>query len=150
MPPPSDEAILFAAVTPDALAQARALFQEYVAFLGENLGHERYSDDAYVLVLLAHVGGEPAAAAGLRRLDAETCEMKRLYCRPAFRGRGLGRAMCARLFAEARALGFERMRLDTLERLAEAVALYKALGFRRIPAYNDNPLAGVMHMERAL
>ncbi len=158
--PPNDtttpDVHIAAAATPAAYAEARALFAEYAAFLEEDLAYERFADeltslaDSYVVILLARDGGAPAAAVGLKRLEDGVCEMKRLYCRPAFRGRGLGRALCAVLFAEARARGFRRMRLDTLARLGEAVALYRALGFRRIAPYNDNPLHGVLHMEKAL
>jgi GNAT superfamily N-acetyltransferase len=69
--------------------------------------------------------------------------MKRLYVRAAFRGSGLGRALIERVIAEARAVGYARLLLDTLPRMADATRLYRAYGFREIPRYGDNPAAAV-------
>jgi putative acetyltransferase len=76
--------------------------------------------------------------------------MKRLYVRPAYRRRGLGRALCLRLMAQGARLGYRLMRLDTLSSLEEAGALYRSLGFREIPPYYQNPLPGALFFERSL
>jgi GNAT superfamily N-acetyltransferase len=74
--------------------------------------------------------------------------MKRLYLRPGFRGKGLGRALAEKIIAEARSIGYQRMRLDTVEPVMKnAVAMYRQFGFREIAPYRDNPMAGVLYME---
>jgi carbonic anhydrase len=77
--------------------------------------------------------------------------MKRLWVRPAYRGHGLGLALCRRLIDEARAIGYETMRLDTIgASMARAVALYRSLGFKQIEPYYDNPIAGALYLELRL
>jgi len=77
--------------------------------------------------------------------------MKRLYLRPAFRGKGLGRVLAETIIAEARTIGYRRMRLDTIEPIMkDAVEMYRKLGFREIEPYRPNPIAGAMYMELQL
>ena len=95
---------------------------------------------------LARVDGRDAGCIGLRRLDADRCEMKRLYVRPAFRGRGIARTLVETILADARALGYQQMFLDTLPFLDTAIALYRRFGFVDIPRYNHCPLDNIVYL----
>jgi putative acetyltransferase len=102
-------------------------------------------------LLLASCNGKAAGCVALRQLEPEICEMKRLYIRDRFRGRGFGRSLAMAIIAEARALGYSTMRLDTIgPSMQEAIALYRQLNFQEIAAYRNNPLEGVRFMELKL
>lgn len=140
------------------IAQVRELFLDYAKSLGFSLCFQNFDQELAALpghyappkgrLLLAEYDGQLAGCAALRELEAGICEMKRLYLRPALRGKGLGRAIAERLIAEARKIGYTRMRLDTVEPvMQDAVAMYRRLGFREIPPYRENPIAGALYME---
>jgi putative acetyltransferase len=86
----------------------------------------------------------------LRPVDQAACEMKRLYVRDTARGLGVGRLLCERLIHDAARLGYRAMLLDTLDRMAEANALYRKLGFRETEAYRFNPLPDVRYLRLEL
>jgi GNAT superfamily N-acetyltransferase len=138
--------------TRSAMEPVRELFREYQAALGVDLGFQRFDAELAGLpgdyapprgrLLLASVGDACAGCIALRPVDADACEMKRLYVRPEFRATGLGRLLAQHVIDEARAIGYRRMCLDTLPSMAGAQRLYESLGFRDIPAYRYNPIAG--------
>ena len=101
------------------------------------------------VLLLALADGEPAGLGGVRHLDTEIAEVKSMYVAPAFRGTGLGRRILARLDEIALEHGCRAVRLDTSDYLTPAVGLYRAAGYREVPAYNENPKADLW-FERSL
>ena len=149
------------AESPAQIAQARELFLEYAQSLGFSLCFQNFDKELAGLLgdyappkgrlLLAEYEGQLAACVALHKLGQDICEMKRLYLRPQFRGKGLGRALAERIIAEARGIGYKRMRLDTVEPvMKDAVAMYRKFGFREIAPYRPNPIAGAMYMELKL
>ena len=134
------------------------LFIEYSNWLGLNLCFQNFAQELEELpgryappegrLLLAIFAQKVAGCVALRKIGEGTSEMKRLYVRPDFRGKGIGRAMAVKLIQEARGLGYARMRLDTLpSKMNEAIKVYRSLGFREIEPYYDNPVVGAMFME---
>jgi putative acetyltransferase len=149
------------AKSPPQIAQARELFLEYAQSLGFSLCFQNFDEELAELpgdyappegrLLLAECEGQLAACVALHKLEPGTCEMKRLYLRPQFRGQGLGCVLAERIMAEARQIGYQRMRLDTVEPvMRDAVAMYRKLGFKEIAPYCPNPIAGALYMELEL
>jgi GNAT superfamily N-acetyltransferase len=143
------------------IEQARALFGEYAAWLQISLCFQDFDRELAELpgayapptgrLFLAVENEQVAGCVALRRIDPETAELKRLFVRPAFRGRGLGRTLTEASIAAAREIGYQRLRLDTLpDRMDQAVRLYSELGFAEIRPYYDSPVAGTRFMELKL
>jgi len=139
------------------LESARELFEEYADSLPIDLSFQSFSTELRTLpgAYAPPRGGlwialESASAVGcvaVRPHGRGTAELKRLYVRPACQGRGLGRRLTETAVRFARRAGYRRMRLDTLSSMAAAQALYASMGFRRIPAYRFNPVAGASFWE---
>jgi putative acetyltransferase len=149
------------AESPTQIAQARELFLEYSQSLGFSLCFQNFDKELAGLpgdyappdgrLLLVQYEDRLAGCVALHSLEPGICEMKRLYLRPQFRGKGLGRTIAEHIIAEARQIGYRRMRLDTVEPvMKDAVAMYRKLGFKEIAPYRANPIAGAMYMELEL
>ena len=142
------------------VAEARRLFREYEASLDVDLLYQGFERELAELpgaytpprgrLLLAVDDSAPAGCVALRPLGGDVCEMKRLYVRPAARGKRVGRLLAEAVIGEARSIGYSRMRLDTLPSMKDAQALYRVLGFVEIAPYYASPVAGTRFMELAL
>ncbi|MBN2493354.1 MAG: GNAT family N-acetyltransferase [Deltaproteobacteria bacterium] len=139
------------------LDRVRALFVDYEQELGVDLRFQDFEAELASLpgryappaggLLLAWEGDQAVGVVGMRSIDQGRCEMKRLYVSPAWRGQGIGRELSEAVVSEARRAGYLAMRLDTLGRLGEALALYRSMGFREIPPYRENPLEDAVFLE---
>jgi putative acetyltransferase len=149
------------AESPGQIAAIRELFLEYAQSLGFSLCFQSFDQELAGLpgdyappdgmLVLATDNGQPAGCVALHELAPGICEMKRLYVRSQFRGKGLGRELAQKVIAEARQLGYKKLRLDTVEPVMKtAVAMYRQLGFREIPSYRQNPIEGALYMEHEL
>jgi putative acetyltransferase len=143
------------------IAQVRELFLEYAKSLNFDLCFQSFDKELAGLpgdyappdgrLLLAEYEGQLAGCVALHKLEPEICEMKRLYLRPQFRGKGLGRELAEKIIHAARSIGHKRMRLDTVEPvMKDAVAMYRRLGFKEIAPYRLNPIEGALYMELEL
>ncbi|HKV29181.1 MAG TPA: GNAT family N-acetyltransferase [Candidatus Acidoferrales bacterium] len=138
----------------------RELFVEYSESLGVDLCFQGFVEELANLpgdyarpagrLFLALDNNRPAGCGALRRIDNHACEMKRLYVRPEYRGKGVGRELIDALMASARESGYGSMRLDTLPSMTKAIALYRRLGFREIAPYRANPVPGALFFEYTL
>ncbi len=141
---------------------AFGLFKEYMASLDFDLGFQNIDHELTILptmygpprgiLFLVKADGEFVGCAALRPIEnATTCELKRMFLRPDYRGRGIGKAIVEKSLERARQLGYKTMKLDTIGyKMPWAVGLYQSYGFRETAPYNHNPHAGVKYFERSL
>jgi len=145
------------AQTEDDYRRTRLLFEQYADALGFDLEFQGFSRELATLpgeyappggcILLAERAEEIVGCVALRPLEKLICEMKRLYVVPGHRNRKIGRMLAEAVIDQARDLGYERMRLDTIESMTAAQALYRSLGFRPIKPYRYNPLVNPSYFE---
>ena len=134
----------------------RELFDEYADAIGIDLTFQNFEEelihisDIYMppegALFLAKHDGMQAGCVGLRKIDNRRCEMKRLYVRQRFRGKGIGNALCREIILKGRQLGFKEMLLDTLSTMVKAQTLYRAHGFKETVPYYHNPLPEAQYM----
>lgn len=155
---PSSVSIDISPATPGDLDVVRELFGEYVAGLGIDLSFQdvdaelahlpgKYAPPRGVILLARDTAGAALGCVALRPWETPgSCEIKRLYVRPAARGRSLGRQLAGAVIARAAAAGYRTVLLDTLASMRAARALYAALGFRPVAPYYHNPVPGTLYM----
>lgn len=151
-----------APVTDSEIAIALELFVEYAASLDFSLAYQDFATElaglpgAYAApsgaLLLARIAGASCGVVAMRRHAGDICEMKRLYVRPEHRGRdanapSIGRQLATAIIDEARRRGYRSMRLDTIDTMTAAIALYRSMGFREIAPYYASPLPNTVFME---
>lgn len=140
-----------------------ALFSEYTNMLVANdrsfqnyLDLQRYDEEIQHLeekygvpsgrLYLAYCDGEAAGCIGLKNMDGMNCEMKRLYVRPQFRGKNIGKLLIQKIIGDAKGIGYSYMLLDTLPFLEKAIHMYEKFGFYTIDCYNNSPMSTSIYM----
>jgi ribosomal protein S18 acetylase RimI-like enzyme len=151
---------IVAAESSKEIEQIRELFIEYSKSLEVDLCFQGFKDELASLpgrysppegrLLLALEGGMAAGCAALRKVENGICEMKRLYVRPRFRGRGIGTELALAVLQTARNAGYKLMRLDTLPSMKQAIEIYRKLGFRAADPYYDTRGECTVFMEADL
>jgi GNAT superfamily N-acetyltransferase len=145
---------------PTDIPEVRQMLEEYVAWIGLDLAFQEIDAELAQLpgdyapprgaLFVVPDGAGLAAMIGVRELEGNICEMKRLFVRPSARGRGLAKQLIAVALDEARRLRYSEIRLDTLPMMGDAQSLYVSLGFRDIAPYYDTPIAGTRFMAKRL
>jgi ribosomal protein S18 acetylase RimI-like enzyme len=139
----------------------RDLFRAYEKELNEDICFQSFEEELkhplkkYGLpdgdLMLAYWNDEVAGCIALAKMkEAGACEMKRLFVKPEFRKNKIGRLLIEELLNSAQERNYRKMRLDTFLKLQAAVHLYEQFGFKNISAYYNNPLQGVVYMEKEL
>lgn len=143
------------------IAAAKQIFREYETWLGMSLCFQNFEEELDGLpgkyappdgrLYLPFIDDELTGCIALRKLEDGICEMKRLFLRENARGHGLGNTLIEKVIADARTIGYSKMRLDTHPpKMGKAVSLYESHGFYKIESYYDNPHEGVLFMEKIL
>jgi putative acetyltransferase len=146
--------------TDEDFETGKRLFEEYVRFLNVDLSFQNFSKELENInlqynepsggLLLASYDESPVGCAGIRRLDDDIAELKRMYVKDEYRGLKIGIALLQRSIDLAKTLGYKKLRLDTLANMTKAQQLYHSFGFSEILPYRYNPLAGTIYMEKDL
>ena len=147
--------------TPEQIEETRKIFREYEAWLDLDLCFQGFESELANLpgkysppdgrLFLAVSNGKVAGCVALRKLEDGICEMKRLFVRQEFQGQKIGIALLEKLIAEAKAIGYQKLRLDTYpQKMQKAVGLYESYGFRQIEPYYHNPFGETLFMELEL
>lgn len=137
------------------------LFRAYAKELGIDLAFQNFEDELQhierqygapegTLIIVYSDEGQAIGCFGIRKLDKEICELKRMYIHPEFRGQGIGNLLMEASIEAGSQLGYQKIRLDTLATMLPAIGLYKSYGFYAIEPYRYNPMEEAMYFERKL
>ena len=139
---------------------AAILFNEYAGWLNIDLCFQHFSEELQQLatmyappsggIILAKMENEFIGCVGIRNIDTGIAELKRMYVKPAFHKRGIGKMLLEKAISLATTYNYEKIRLDTLSNMTPAISLYKQYGFYEIPAYYHNPEKTVVYFEKQL
>lgn len=143
--------------SPENIKVAKELFTEYATSLEINLDFQDFERDFQDLpgeyappfgrLILAYYNKLSAGCVALKKLTNEICEMKRLYVKPEFRGKGIGKKLTEKIIYEAKGIGYLKMRLDTISSMKPAITIYRSFGFYEIEPYYDNPVKEALYFE---
>lgn len=138
----------------------QALFLQYAEALNIDLSFQNFEDELKALpgkysepegaLLIALEDNEPLGCIALRKIDEETCEMKRLFVKPEYRNMRLGKRLVEEIIKEGKQIGYKSIKLDTLKSMESAVKLYKSFGFKETESYIYNPIKDAIYMELKL
>jgi ribosomal protein S18 acetylase RimI-like enzyme len=141
-------------------ANGKKLFAHYAQALDFDLAFQQFDEELTRMAVdynsptgalfLAYDGDRPVACTGIRKFDATTAELKRMFVRPEYRGQQLGQQLLQMAIQEAKRLGYQAIKLDTVPNMQAAIHLYRSFGFREIESYRFNPIAGAIYMEKQL
>ncbi len=148
------------ATTPEHYRSATILFMEYAQWLGIDLSFQQFEEEIKEIgiqygppsggIILCKEENSFTGCAGVRMLHDDEAELKRMYLRPEWQGKGIGKQLLDHSLELARELGYKSIRLDTLDTLKAALKLYRANGFKETPPYYNNPISGVVYMQKFL
>ena len=137
--------------------EAAALFTEYAAWLNIDLSFQNFEEELTALktmyaspnggIILCKINNQFTACVALRKIDAQTAELKRMFVKPIFQHQGIGKILLQKAVELAEKQNYNRIRLDTLNHMTSAINLYKQNGFYEIPAYYNNPNASAVYFE---
>jgi N-acetylglutamate synthase-like GNAT family acetyltransferase len=146
--------------TDEEISGAKKLIIAYIQWLNQDLSYQNIDDELNTFpkkysdpegaFLIAKENNEVIGCVGIRKLENSICEMKRLYVNDRYRGNGTGKKLVEMIIGEAKLKRYEKMRLDTLDTMKDALNIYRKNGFYEIEPYNNNPVDGVVYLEKIL
>jgi ribosomal protein S18 acetylase RimI-like enzyme len=146
--------------TEDEILKTKELLCEYIKWLDQDLSYQNIDDELsnfpekykepFGAFIIAKIDENIIGCVGLKKLDDKICEMKRLYVRDSFKGKGIGKLLTEKIIEEARKKNYNKIRLDTFKKMEAALGIYYKIGFQKIAPYYHNPNEGAVFLEKTL